>query len=285
MTTPAMTIPTTRRRRPLARRGPALAAAVLVATLAVPAIGHADSSEWLTGDQRRYADQMISVFENSTTELQYAYAENIHDGRGVTAGRAGFTTNDGDALKVVRAYTAVVPGNPLAAFVPELQRLADTGSGSTDGLPEADYIAAWQQAAQDPAFCQVQDDQVDQRYFNPAMQDADQLGLHTPLARAELYDAAIQHGLDSSYDGLLGLIARTNQQVGTPDRAGETAWLGAFFAVRTDDLTNPANSATQAEWSKSVDRVAAVKRVADSGNYALTGPYTLTAFGTSYTIQ
>lgn len=280
-----MTITTTAWRTPAARRGLALAAAALVTTLVAPAVAHADASEWLGGDQRRYADQMISVFENSTTDLQYAYAENIHDGRGVTAGRAGFTTNDGDALKVIQAYTALVPDNPLATFIPELQRLADAGSGDTSGLPEADYIAAWQQAAQDPTFRQVQDSQVDQRYFNPAMQDADQLGLHTPLARAELYDAAIQHGTDSSYDGLLGLVDRTNQKVGTPDQAGESAWLNAFFEVRVDDLTNPANSATQAEWSQSVDRVRAVQRVADSGNYALVGPYTLTAFGSTYTIQ
>src|SRR5262245_33374802 len=46
----------------------------------------------LDADQRRRVDQLISAFENSTTEIQYDYAENIDDGRGVTAGRAGFTT-------------------------------------------------------------------------------------------------------------------------------------------------------------------------------------------------
>ena len=38
------------------------------------------------------ADELVSAFENSTTEVQYGYAENLGDGRGVTAGRAGFTT-------------------------------------------------------------------------------------------------------------------------------------------------------------------------------------------------
>ncbi|MFI6156428.1 chitosanase [Kitasatospora sp. NPDC051170] len=239
----------------------------------------------MSPDQRRRADQLVSIFENSTTEIQYAYAENIHDGRGVTAGRAGFTTNDGDALKVVRAYTAVSPDNPLARFIPELERLAASGSGDTSGLPEADYIAAWQQAAQDATFRQVQDDQVDQRYFSPAMDQADRLGLTTALARAELYDASIQHGNGGEYDALPALVDRTTAKVGSPAAAGEKAWLDAFFDVRVDDLTNPANSSTAEEWRKSVDRVECLRRIAATGNYGLEGPLSVTAFGSSYTVS
>jgi Glycosyl hydrolase family 46 len=44
----------------------------------------------LTPDQKRRAEQLTSIFENDTTELQYAYVEDLHDGRGITAGRAGF---------------------------------------------------------------------------------------------------------------------------------------------------------------------------------------------------
>ena len=47
------------------------------------------------------AEQIISSFENSTTEIQYAYAEDIGDGRGITAGRAGFTSRTHDLLQVV----------------------------------------------------------------------------------------------------------------------------------------------------------------------------------------
>jgi len=239
----------------------------------------------LTADQRRRADQLISVFENSTTVIQYAYAENINDGRGVTAGRAGFTTSDGDALQVIQAYTAQVPDNVLAKYIPQLQTLAAAGSGDTSGLPEASYIADWQQAATDPIFQQIQDSQVNQRYFAPAMADADQLGLTTPLARAELYDASIQHGNGSDFDGLPALISRTNAAVGTPAAVGEAAWLDAFFNVRIGDLQNPAKTSTQAEWSQSVDRVECLRRIAATNNYNLNGPLTITAFGSSYTLQ
>jgi chitosanase len=72
-------------------------------------------------DQRELADQIISVFENDTPVIDYAYAENLDDGRGITAGRAGFTSATGDMLEVVERYTGIVPVNPLAAYLPRLR--------------------------------------------------------------------------------------------------------------------------------------------------------------------
>lgn len=117
------------------------------------------------------------------------------------------------------------------------------------------------------------------------MNQADQLGLTTALARAELYDASIQHGNGGEYDALPALISRTDAKVGSPSSAGENIWLNAFFDVRVDDLTNPANSSTADEWRKSVDRVECLRRIAATGNYNLDGPLNVTAFGSSYTIN
>src|ERR1017187_10409152 len=47
------------------------------------------SPDWLSGEKRIRAERLTSYFENSTLEPQYDYIENIHDGRGYTAGRAG----------------------------------------------------------------------------------------------------------------------------------------------------------------------------------------------------
>jgi Glycosyl hydrolase family 46 len=80
------------------------------------------------------AEQLTSIFENDTAELQYAYTEDLHDGRGITARRAGFTTRDGDALKVVEIYSKKVPQNNLAKFLPELKRLKAKNSGDTSHL-------------------------------------------------------------------------------------------------------------------------------------------------------
>ncbi|MDB5390774.1 MAG: hypothetical protein JWM11_6420 [Planctomycetaceae bacterium] len=41
------------------------------------------------------ADQLINMFEYSEITIRYADFENISDGRGFTAERAGFTTSTG----------------------------------------------------------------------------------------------------------------------------------------------------------------------------------------------
>jgi chitosanase len=240
---------------------------------------------WLDVEQRRRADQIVSTFENSTTEIDYAYAENLGDGRGVTAGRAGFTTGTCDALAVIEIYGERVPDNPLGQFVPELERLCAEGSDETSGLPEADYIAAWQAAASDPEFRAAQDQIVDQEYYIPAMQAADDLGLETALARAELYDASLQHGAGDDPDGLDAMIQRTNDRVGVPGQAGEAEWLDAFFDVRIETLNEPANEATAEEWRESTDRVECMRRIAATGNYDLDGPIEFTTYGDEFTIE
>jgi len=241
----------------------------------------------LTAEQRRRADQIISAFENSTTQIQYGYAENLHDGRGVTSGRAGFCTGTGDAVIVVEKYTQRKPGNSLAGFLPELRRLAAAGSDDTSRLPEPDYITAWGEEARDRTFRDVQDEVVDDLYFNPAMRHADRAGLRTALARAQIYDAAIQHGDGEDPDSVGALVRRTNARAGGSPAAGidERAWLSAFFEVRVADLRNPANEETRDEWAASVDRVYSMQRIARTGNYDLDGPIRFSVYGDEFVID
>src|SRR3954454_6473988 len=67
-------------------------------------------------ERKHRAAQITSSFENSTLELQYGYIDNIGDGRGITAGRAGFTSATGDLLLLVQRYTKAKPGNVLAPY-------------------------------------------------------------------------------------------------------------------------------------------------------------------------
>jgi chitosanase len=241
-------------------------------------------SKWMTADQRRRADQLVSIFEDSTTTVHYASAENLDDGRGITAGRAGFTTGTCDALEVIKVYTTIVRKNVFAPFMTELVRLCKEHSADTDALDEAAFIESWQIAAKDLLFRQAQDAVLDRFYFVPAMEAADKLGLKSALARAALYDAAIQHGTGNDPDGLAALIARTNDRAGIPEVAYEPTWLYEFFNVRVQDLENPSNETTRDAWRESTDRVACMRSIADKGNTSLKGPITCKVFGTKYTI-
>jgi chitosanase len=226
----------------------------------------------LTAEQKRRAEQLTSLFENGTIELQYGYAEDLGDGRGITSGRAGFTTADGDALEVVALYAQRAPGNRLAPFLPELRRLADAGSDDTSGLDG--YADAWAAAARDAQFRSAQDEVVDRLYYQPSVRYADQLGLRTALVRAVLYDTIIQHGADSDPDGLPALLERARTAAGGTPATGvsEADWLATFLTVRRDDLANAHNPDTRDAWAQSVGRCDVFAVIAESGNYDLHGP-------------
>src|SRR5215207_134134 len=184
----------------------------------------------LTNAQRHRVDQLISLFENDTPEIQYCYIENINDGRGFTAGRAGFTTATADLLEVVERYTRIVPDNPLASFLPRLREVAAQESDSTEGLEG--LPDAWSQACQDRKQVEAQDLLVDEYYYVPALNKARRVGLKLPLSIAALYDAEIQHGGGDGRDGTPAMIKRTNKRAGgTPKRrrVSEKRWLKTFL--------------------------------------------------------
>jgi chitosanase len=140
-------------------------------------------------------------------------------------------------------------------------------------------------ASKTKAFRDAQDAVVDHEYFRPAMRAADDLGLTTALARAQLYDAAIQHGDGEDADGLSAMIDRTNARVGTPQHAGEEQWLDAFFETRTATLEHPADKKTAKAWRESVDRVRCMRSIADAGNFDLHGPIECVVYGDKFTIR
>ena len=61
--------------------------------------------------------EIVSSNENSTLDwrAQYKYIEDIHDGRGYTAGIIGFCSGTGDMLELVEAYTDTEPRQPAGA--------------------------------------------------------------------------------------------------------------------------------------------------------------------------
>jgi chitosanase len=237
----------------------------------------------MSPEQRRRTDQIVSVFENGTTVLQYAYVERLDDGRGYTVGR-GFTTANGDALAVVRAYTEAKPDNRLAPFLPTLQQLVATTSDDTSGLPG--FPAEWRAAAADPAFRAAQDKVVDQNSFVPAMAHAETLGMTSALGRAILFDTVFQHGDDPDPDGAPALITRASAAAGGPPGPGvpERVWLGQFLTVRRADLAHSANAASRAAWAQSVTRVDVWRSILDRGNLALDGPITFRFGGDPFVI-
>jgi chitosanase len=227
----------------------------------------------LSPAQRLRTEQLISLFENSTIEFQYSYGEVLGDGRGVTAGRAGFTTGTGDAYIVVQQYTNKVPKNPLAKYLPELKRLL-TAENRDDISGLRGFIKAWESAAGDPLFRSIQDRIMEQMYYVPSIVHANRQGLRFALSRAVLYDTIIQHGNGDDPDSLSALLTETQRRAGGTPQMGikERDWLRTFLAVRRAHLSNAHDPTTRKGWAESVTRVDVWSYIADRENYNLTGP-------------
>jgi len=85
--------------------------------LSLASVAH---SQDLTPDQKRRAESLMSIWENSQITKAYSYAENIQDGRGVTFGWYGATTADGDAIPLVQEFERRHPNNPLSPFMDQV---------------------------------------------------------------------------------------------------------------------------------------------------------------------
>jgi chitosanase len=222
-----------------------------------------NSSAPLTGLRKHRAEQLINLFENGSTESHYDYVESLHDGRGITAGKVGFTTANADRLR----------------------ELAEEESDSTAGLNG--FTKAWKVAARDAVFRKVQDDVTDRIYYQPAMRHARKLGLQTALAQAAIYDTIIQHGDGEDPDSLSAILERTNQVVGgTPARGvDEEIWLENFLKMRRKDLAHAYDENTRAEWSQSVGRCDVFMMLAEQRNYNLSGVIAVDAGGFNDVLQ
>src|SRR5262245_39075205 len=82
--------------------------------------------------EKSVALSLVAIAENSQTMLVFDYAENIHDGRGITFGMIGFTTGTYDGNEWLHYYTRLNPDNRLAKYIPAMDAI-DAGP-HPDGL-------------------------------------------------------------------------------------------------------------------------------------------------------
>jgi chitosanase len=245
-------------------------ALALLLFAAAPAAGASGLS---APQKKEYAMQLVSSAENSTLNwrAQYRYIEDIHDGRGYTAGIIGFCSGTGDMLEVVRAFTRAKPHNGLRRFIPALRRV--NGSASHNGLGKR-FVAAWRRAARTRAMRRAQDAERDRVYFRPAVKLAKADGLQA-LGQFAYYDAAVVHG----FDGMRGVRERALARAAPPAAGGdETGYLDAFLDERVVEMRKEAAH-------DDVSRIeTAQRRFLREGNLDLNAPLRWSVYGDAYSI-
>jgi chitosanase len=235
--------------------------------------------------QRRRADAIVSVFENDSTAIRYDYVEVLGDGRGVTAGRAGFTSATGDLLEVVDAYARDAEGAPIARWLPRLRALASAESGEVRGLDG--FADAWREAARDPRFRAAQDRVLDVEIYQPSLRLARGLGLRTALGLLVVYDAVVQHGPGDDFDGAPAIARRATLAASGSPATGvdEKRYLRAYLDVRRASLAEARDPATRVAWREALPRVEALRGLVEAGNWELRPPIVLAPWGTRHVIE
>lgn len=224
--------------------------------------------------KKEIAMRLVSSAENSSLDwrAQFAYIEDIGDGRGYTAGIIGFCSGTHDMLELVEYYTAREPDNPLAAYLPALRRV--DGGDSHEGL-DPGFTDAWAGAARTPAFQAAQEHERDRVYFGPAVARAKGDGLRE-LGQFAYYDAIVMHGAE----GFAAVRADARGHAATPaDGGDESTYLHAFLDARVKEMKKEAAH-------EDTSRVDTAQRVfLDEGNLRLNTPLTWHVYGDRYHIE
>lgn len=192
----------------------------------------------------------------------------------------GFTTGTYDGNELINHYTTLNSNNNLARFIPALDaidRLPHTGNdgdsnNSTAGL---DGFIQAVQGNTDPLFRQAQLDKLDQLYWNPAVKLQSSIGAKNPLTQAFLYDMTVNHG----QSGAQNFISKATYALGGTPGTGidENTYLKKLMELRETYLKNTGNPGA--------DRVAAFRRILDTGNVRLLTPFNFTVYGDTFKID
>lgn len=226
---------------------------------------------------RKEVFALVSSAENSSIDYakQYAYIEDIGDGRGYTAGIIGFTTGTGDLLEVVERYTELKPENELEKYIPALEQV--NGTDSRDGLGDS-FEKAWVEAAQSDEMIQAQNDIVDEQYMNVALQYAKEDGLR-PLGQYIYYDALVVHGSGDSEECFEAIRNAAMEKEKVPSDGGdETVFLTAFLDARVPVM--------QMEVAHSdLSRLNAQRKFLSEENFDLVLPLEWSMYGESFSLN
>jgi chitosanase len=236
-----------------------------------------DQSSLATPAEKEIAMELVSSAENSSLDwkAQYGSIQDFKDGCGYTAGIIGFCSATGDMLALVKAYTASNANNPLANYLPALEKVND--SDSHEGLG-SNFTDAWKSAAADPAFQKAQELERDSVYFDPAVARAQEDGLGA-LGQFIYFDAIVMHGNGDDPESFGSIRASAMDEAKTPAQGGDqSVYLNSFLDARV-------NAMQAQESDGDVSQVEDAQRVfLREGNLSLTPPLKWKTYGDSYSI-
>lgn len=211
--------------------------------------------------------QLTSIFENSSKELQFNYAENINDGRGITFGFVGFCTGTYDGTMIIRKYNELTFNTDTRSkkYLRALEKIDKEGKELNPSVKGLDgFIPYIQRIGKSPEFIQASLLIADDLYVKPSQKMAATLGLKFPLSRGQMYDSYINHG----ESGALKMIKEAGPV------KDEIKWLTNYLNIRLKVLS------ADKTWKEAVDRIKVYQRLLT--NPQLNPSFNVTCYGNSF---
>jgi len=204
-------------------------------------------------DLVRRIKAISNVFEVGRPEPDYAYVEDLGDGRGFTVTQYGFCTYNNEVAQVIKRYASQVPETALTQFLPQLPP-AKWSDQELDDFPHV-----WRHEIHSSALLgRACDAEADALFVAPAVESATAVGVTSPVGMAIFYDTLLQHGAGADPDSLPSILKRTLEEYGDVDSTSEPQFLRSFLTVRKSVLENAANHETRKVWRASARRVDAL---------------------------
>lgn len=244
------------------------------------ALALASSVFGATAAQKLTIQKLTSIFENSTTSLQYTYCENIGDGRGLTFGFPGFCSGTYDGTMFLKEYQKLNSSNKLVKYIPAFEKidsLPHPGGKTNNTTGLSNFPKDFKSCGSDPTFKKAQHNLVDRLYWNPSQNKANSLGLKLAISQGQMYDSFINHGAS----GAQSIINKTNSQMGGSPASGvnEKAWLTKYLSNRFNVLK------ADPTWAEAVDRVRVYQTLLKNNNTSLATPFSVSCYGDQFTVN
>ena len=223
--------------------------------------------------------QMTTLCENAPSKrMQYNYAENIGDWRGITFWIIWFTTGTFDWNILLHHYTDLNPNNNLKKYISTLDLIDKwfhDENWKNDDITGLESFIKDINNNKDPLFKKAQLDILESMYWNPAVKLSNWVWAKYPLTLWFIYDMTVNHGESWAFD----LIEKTNKKMGWSPKTwiDEKIWLGKLMDFRHEFLKN--------EYPDWIDRVIAFRELLTSENLNLKPGFQFSIYWGSYVID
>jgi len=218
---------------------------------------------------------LTCIPENDTVSFVYNYAENIKDGRGITFGIIGFTSGTFDGTELLELVAQKDPDHYLCKYIPAFKHIDSLHEdGKIDDVTGLEnFIADFNQYGNDEVVKEAQLELLDELYWDPAMEIADDFGIELNITKGQMYDASVRHGASGARE----IAERTNAAIGEPaDGTDEIEWLKHYFVERKKYYEEEDGE------TGVIERIDILYQgILDSGNYDLVPPFNVKCYGSS----